>query len=91
MNRENIDELTNEQVERILINAFCSLNGQDLEAIIKWFEMRFETDLPAYRGQKGGYDPLDAMRRNAHREVLLAFVRDYKATHPQENQKRIMI
>lgn len=34
-------------------------------------EQRFETDLPVFQGKAGSYDALDAMRRDAHREVFL--------------------
>lgn len=34
-------------------------------------ERRFETHLPVFQGKSGSYDPLDAMRRDAHREVFL--------------------
>lgn len=38
-------------------------------------ERRFETDLPVFQGKPGQYDPLDAMRRDAHREVFLVIRR----------------
>lgn len=31
----------------------------------------FQTDLPCFQGKAGSYDPLDAMRRDAQREVIL--------------------
>lgn len=34
-------------------------------------EEQFQTELPCFQGEAGQYDPLDAMRRDAHREVLL--------------------
>ena len=34
-------------------------------------EKRFETHLPVFQGKAGSYDPLDAMRRDAHREIFL--------------------
>lgn len=34
-------------------------------------ERRFETHLPVFQGKAGSYDPLDAMRRDAHREIFL--------------------
>lgn len=34
-------------------------------------ERRFEVHLPVFQGKAGCYDPLDAMRRDAHREVFL--------------------
>lgn len=34
-------------------------------------EARFQTDLPVFQGSPGNYDPLDAMRRDAYREIFL--------------------
>ena len=45
------------------------------EALLTELEKRFETDLPAFQGKPGGFDPLDAMRRDAHREVFLVIRR----------------
>ena len=41
------------------------------ELVLAALEQRFETDLPVFQGKAGAYDPLDAMRRDAHREVFL--------------------
>ena len=41
------------------------------EQVLAELERRFETDLPVFQGKPGTYDPLDAMRRDAHREVFL--------------------
>lgn len=41
------------------------------EQVLARLEQRFETDLPAFQGKAGSYDPLDAMRRDAHREIFL--------------------
>ena len=30
-----------------------------------------QTDLPVFQGSPGNYDPLDAMRRDAYREIFL--------------------
>lgn len=38
---------------------------------IAYLEEQFETNLPCFQGSQGAYDPLDAMRRDAHREVIL--------------------
>lgn len=53
---------------RRLLNLFGSADGQQVLADL---EARFETHLPVFQGQPGHYDPLDAMRRDAHREVFL--------------------
>ena len=43
--------------------------------ILEWLRERFGVDLCCFQFQnmeeKRGYDPLDAMRRDAHREVVL--------------------
>ncbi len=36
-----------------------------------FLERRFRIDLPVFQGKPGQYDPLDAMKRDAHREVFL--------------------
>lgn len=39
--------------------------------IIEILANKFQTNLPCFQGNQGSYDPLDAMRRDAHRELLL--------------------
>lgn len=41
------------------------------EQVLADLERRFETHLPVFQGKAGNYDPLDAMRRDAHREIFL--------------------
>lgn len=41
------------------------------ELALRDLERRFNTDLPAFQGHAGSYDPLDAMKRDAQREVFL--------------------
>ena len=41
------------------------------QQVLAELESYFETHLPAFQGKRGAYDPLDAMRRDAHREVFL--------------------
>lgn len=41
------------------------------EALLAELENHFEVHLPVFQGKPGGFDPLDAMRRDAHREVFL--------------------
>ena len=48
-------------------------NGADIDNAE--LEARFETELPVFQGRRGEYDPLDAMRRDAHREVFLVIRR----------------
>lgn len=53
---------------RRLWQLFSSPEGQQ---VLTDLEKRFETHLPVFQGKAGGYDPLDAMRRDAHREIFL--------------------
>ena len=51
------------------------LPKMDGQQVLAELEARFETDLPVFQGKAGSYDPLDAMRRDAHREVFLVIHR----------------
>ena len=53
---------------RQLLRVFDTPDGRD---ILSFLEARFQTDLPVFQGSPGNYDPLDAMRRDAYREVFL--------------------
>ncbi len=47
------------------------------ERLLNYLEERFSCNLPAFqRTASGGYDPLDAMRRDAYREVILWLQRE---------------
>ena len=39
--------------------------------VLNILEKEFQTNLPCFQGKAGSYDPLDAMRRDAQREMLL--------------------
>lgn len=39
--------------------------------IMAELKRHFQTGLPCFQGKAGSYDPLDAMRRDAYREVIL--------------------
>ena len=73
---------------RRLLSLFGTAEGQQVLAEL---EARFETDLPVFQGKAGSYDPLDAMRRDAHREVFLvirhqlALALKEAAPHPAED------
>ncbi len=41
------------------------------ERALSIIEERFQTSLPCFQGVAGAFDPLDAMRRDAYREVCL--------------------
>ncbi len=53
---------------RQLLRVFDTPDGRDA---LSFLEARFQTDLPVFQGSPGNYDPLDAMRRDAYREVFL--------------------
>lgn len=53
---------------RRLLALFSTPEG---EQVLSDLERRFETHLPVFQGKPGSYDPLDAMRRDAHREIFL--------------------
>lgn len=39
--------------------------------VLQILKDKFQTNLPCFQGTQGHYDPLDAMRRDAHREIIL--------------------
>ncbi len=51
-----------------LRRVFDCPEGRDA---LSFLERRFRIDLPVFQGKAGQYDPLDAMKRDAHREVFL--------------------
>lgn len=53
---------------RQLLRVFDTPDGRD---VLSFLEARFQTDLPVFQGSPRNYDPLDAMRRDAYREVFL--------------------
>lgn len=55
------------------------------EELLGILERKFETELPCFQGKAGGYDPLDAMRRDAQREVVL-WLRHARKQHELETQ-----
>ncbi|MBQ2814881.1 MAG: hypothetical protein IJE66_07765 [Akkermansia sp.] len=56
------------------------------ERVLQYLERRFETDLPVFQGRAGTYDALDAMRRDAHREVFLVIRRLMELTRNEDSQ-----
>lgn len=67
------DEPTPEQVEflRKLNRRRAALKEAFTPEVMDVLEKEFQMNLPCFQGKAGSYDPLDAMRRDAHREVLL--------------------
>lgn len=73
---------------RRLRQVFSTPVGQQ---VLTDLEKRFETHLPVFQGKAGGYDPLDAMRRDAHREIFLVIrhqleLARQEATQTQQEQ-----
>ncbi len=67
------------------------LGGAAGQLVLSELEERFEVDLPVFQGRRGEYDPLDAMRRDAHREVFLVIRRQLalakqESTHTSNNE-----
>ena len=81
---------TVESARRARRRLLSVLGSPDGEQVLTDLEARFETHLPAFQGKAGSYDPLDAMRRDAHREVFLLIRRQLhlarqEATKTQQN------
>jgi hypothetical protein len=70
---------------RRLLNLFSYPEG---EQVLADLERRFETDLPVFQGKAGSYDPLDAMRRDAHREIFLVIRRQLALARQEATQKQ---
>lgn len=68
---------------RRLLNVLGSPAGQQ---VLLDLEARFETDLPVFQGHAGNYDPLDAMRRDAHREIFLVIRRQLELAQREATQ-----
>lgn len=67
---------TDEQKKRRLMLFAQPLNEQGIEVL----ERKFECHLPCFMrvGSNGGFDPLDAMRRDAYREVCMWLKEQYR-------------
>lgn len=51
------------------------LKSEEGRVVVEWMRERFGVDLPCFqfvdKSERRGYDPLDAMRRDAYREVYM--------------------
>lgn len=74
------DDRQNEMKKRRALLFSRPLDERGIEVL----EKRFECNLPCFQGSIGKYDPLDAMRRDAYREVCL-WLRDQLNIFKQEN------
>lgn len=71
-----------QQQRALLLAALGSAEG---EQVLQTLERRFEIHLPVFQGRAGSYDPLDAMRRDAHREVFLVIRRQLELARQEAN------
>lgn len=71
---------------RLLLDVLGSPSGQQ---VLEALERRFETDLPVFQGRPGCYDALDAMRRDAHREVFLVIRRQLELARQEAKQTEL--
>ncbi len=62
------------------------LGDAEGERVLAQLEARFETHLPVFQGHAGQYDPLDAMRRDAHREVFLVIRHQLEEARQESTQ-----
>lgn len=67
-----------------LLQLFDSPQG---ETVLQELEAHFQTNLPVFQGKAGAYDPLDAMRRDAHREVFLLIRRRLEQARQEATQQ----
>ena len=67
------DKPTPEQVEFLkrLNRRRAALKEAFTPEVLDILEKEFQTNLPCFQGKAGSYAPLDAMRRDAQREMLL--------------------
>lgn len=71
------------EMRQRLLAVLGSAEGQEVLAAL---EERFEVHLPAFQGKPGSFDPLDAMRRDAHREVFLVIRRQLRLAQQEAKQ-----
>lgn len=76
-----------EKARRERARLLAVLGTPEGELVLAALEQRFETELPVFQGKAGSYDPLDAMRRDAHREVFLV-IRHQLNLAKQETQQQ---
>lgn len=92
--KDSIDLFVNDAVKlakerRQALKRF--LESEDGRVIVEWVRERFEVDLCCFQFQdvemKRGYDALDAMRRDAYREVFLFLTCKPKAEDGEEGEE----
>ena len=89
MNGDDLVKKTSDFVQkrkRLFRAYFRTFSSGDGEKILEDLKAHFETNLPCFQGDKGNYDPLDAMRRDACREVIL-FIEDMASRGRKNNEE----
>ncbi len=86
MTRAELNRRLLERARAARRRLLAVLGSEEGEAVLAHLEERFETSLPVFQGERGSYDPLDAMRRDAHREVFL-IIRRQLALAREEAEK----
>lgn len=78
------DKPTPEQVEflRKLNRRRAALKEAFTPEVLDILEKEFQTNLPCFQGKSGSYDTLDAMRRDAQREVILWVMNEIEQYNP---------
>lgn len=77
--KERLKNNAGARARKLLFGA--PLNEQGIEVL----ERRFECNIPCFQGRKGEFDPLDAMRRDAYREVVL-WLRNQLSVYRKESE-----
>ncbi|MEG0334384.1 MAG: hypothetical protein RR607_07875 [Akkermansia sp.] len=54
---------------------------------IAYLQAEFQTNLPCFQGTQGTYDPLDAMKRDAQREIILWLTNEINQHNKQTNNQ----
>ncbi len=83
---DNLNRLLVERARMERQRLLSVLGTPEGEQVLEALERRFETDLPVFQGRPGSYDALDAMRRDAHREVFLVIRRQLHLARQEAKQ-----
>lgn len=70
MRDDDIEEMKRERALYVMKRRKHIARQVD-DKLLDYLKERFETELPCFQGEAGKFDPLDAMRRDAYREVVL--------------------
>ncbi len=87
MNRAELNRRLIEKARAARRRLLSVLGTPEGEEVLAHLEERFETSLPVFQGQAGSYDPLDAMRRDAHREVFLIIRRQLELAREEAEKQ----